>query len=118
MNGKVIPEDEQVRLLGSINDKNLNFDSHIKEICGKVNQKTSVISRMRGYISKKKSKLLLNTVVMSNFQYCTLIRLFCSKVSDNLVNRMTKRAMRIIYNSANEEALDAILQRDGALKIH
>ena len=31
---------------------------------------------------------------------------------------MTKRAMRIIYNSANEEVLDALLQRDGALNIH
>ena len=31
---------------------------------------------------------------------------------------MTKRAMRIIYNSENEEALDALLQRDGTLTIH
>ena len=31
---------------------------------------------------------------------------------------MTKRAMRIIYNSANEEALDALLQRDGTLTSH
>ena len=62
--------------------------------------------------------LLLNTVMMSNFQYCPLIWLLCSKASDNLVNRTTKRAMRIIYNNENEEALDALLQRDGTMTIH
>ena len=31
---------------------------------------------------------------------------------------MTKRAMRIIYSNDNEEALVAVLQRDGTLTIH
>ena len=57
-------------------------------------------------------------VVMSNFQYCSLIWLFCRKAANDLINRTTKRAMRITYNSNNEEALDALLQRDGTLTIH
>ena len=97
---------------------NLNFSSHIKEICGKVNQKTSALSRLLGYINGKKAKLLLNTVVRSNFQYCPLIGLFCSKAADILINRTTKRKMRIIYNNDSEEALDALLQRDGTLTSH
>ena len=99
-------------------DSNLTFNAHIKEICGKVNQKASALSRLQDYISEKKAKLLLNTVVMSNFQYCSLIWLFCSKAANDLINRTTKRAMRITYNSNNEEALDALLQRDGTLTIH
>ena len=55
--------------------------------------------------------------VMSNFQYCPLIWLFCSKAADNLINRATKHAMGIIYNNDNEKALDALLQRDGTLTI-
>ena len=66
----------------------------------------------------KKAKLLLNTVVMSNFQYYSLIWLFCSKAANDLINKTTKRAMRIIYNSDNEETLDALLQRDGTLTIY
>ena len=50
--------------------------------------------------------------------YCSLIWLFCSKAANDLINRTTKRAMRITYNSNNEEALDALLQRDGTLTIH
>ena len=65
----------------------------------------------------KKAKLLLNTVVMSNFQYCSLIWLFWNNTVDNLINKTTKCAMRMNYNSDNEEAVDALLQRDGTLTI-
>ena len=118
VNGKIVLEDEQVRLLGVTIDYNLNFNSHIKENCGKAYQKTSALSRLRVYISEKKVKLLLNTVVASNLQYYSLIWLFCSKAADNLINRTTKRAMRKTYNSDSEEMLDALLPRDGTLKIH
>ena len=117
MNGRIGLEDKQVKLLRVTIDNSLNFNSRTKEICGKVNQKTSALSILRGYISEKKAKLLLNTVVTSNFQYCPLIWLFCSKAADNLINRTTKCAMRIIYNSDTEEALNALLQRDGTLTI-
>ena len=53
--------------------------------------------------------------MVSNFQYCPLIWSFCSKAADSFINRTTKRAMRIIYNSGNEEALDVLLQRNGTL---
>ena len=118
VNGKVLQEDERVKLLGFTIDNNLNINLHIKEICGSVDQKTSALSRIRGYISEKKARLLLNTVVTSNLQYCPQILLFYSKAADNLVNRTTKCAMRIIYNSDSEEALDALLQRDGTLAIY
>ena len=118
MNGTIIPEDELVKLLGVTIDSNHNFNSYIKEICGKVNQKTSAFSRLRDYISEKKAKLLLNTVVTSNFQYCSLIWLFCSKAANDLISRTTKCATRITYNSYNEEMLYALLQRDGTLTIH
>ena len=83
VNGNIVIEDEQVRLLGVTIDNNLNFNSHINDICGKVNQKTSALSRLRFHISEKKAKLLLNTVVTSNFQYFPLLWLLCSKAADN-----------------------------------
>ena len=53
-NGKIVPKKEQVELLGVTVDSNLNFvDSHIKEICGKVNQKNSAFARLRDCIAKK-----------------------------------------------------------------
>ena len=44
--------------------------------------------------------------------------LFCSKAADSLINRTTKRAMKITYNSDNEEAIDVLLQRNGTWTVN
>ena len=46
VNGKIVSEKEQVTLLGVNIDRNLNFNSHLKEICGKINQKTSAFAKL------------------------------------------------------------------------
>ena len=96
MNGKIILEGEQVKLLGVNINNNLNFNSHIKEISGKVNEKASAFSKLRGYVSETKAIILLNTVVMSHFQYCPVIWLFCNKAADNSINRTTKFAKKTL----------------------
>ena len=55
VNGKIIPENEQVKPLCVTIDSNLYFSSHIKEICGKVSQKTSALVGLRDYISGEKA---------------------------------------------------------------
>ena len=48
-------------------------------------------------------------MVMSNFSYCPLIWLFCSKVANNEINRTHKHALRTLYRdyeSTFEELLD------------
>ena len=65
--------------------------------------------RLRPYLGEQKSKLLLNSVVISNFSYCPLIWLFCSKVANNEINRTHKCALRTLdrdYESTFEELLD------------
>ena len=44
-------------------------------------------------------KILLNAVIMSNFNYCHLIWLFCSKAANSTGNRMHKRALRVLYQN-------------------
>ena len=62
--------------------------------------------------------------VVERLQYQIFCHIFrdhlhrSSKAADNLINRTTKRAMRITYNSDSEETLEALLQRDGTVTIH
>ena len=109
MNGQLIPSSEHVKLLGVNIDNSLKFETHVKEICKKVNQKLYAFGRLRPFLGEQKSKLLLNSVVMSNFSYCPLIWLFCSKAANNEINRTHKRALRTLYRdyeSTFEELLD------------
>ena len=67
MSGKIISESEQVKLLGVTIDSNFNFNSHIKEICAKVNQKTSAVAKLRDNINEEDTEVFVMWVVMSSF---------------------------------------------------
>ena len=91
--GQLIPSNEHVKRLGDNIDNSLKFQTHVKELCKKVNQKVYAFGRLRPYLGEQKSKLLLNFVVMSNFSYCPLKWLFCSKVANNEINRTHKHEL-------------------------
>ena len=97
MNNQLIPSSEHVKIVGVNIDNSLKFETHVKEIYQKVNQKVYACGRLRSYLGEQKSMLLLNSDVMSNFSYCPLIWLFWSKVANNEINRTHKRAMRTLY---------------------
>ena len=58
--GQLIPSNEHVKLLGDNIDNSLKFQTHVKELCKKVNQKKYAFGRLRPYLGEQKSKLLLN----------------------------------------------------------
>ena len=87
MKGKLIRSSEHVKFLDVNIDNSLKFKTHVKEICKKINQKVYVFGRLRPYLGEQKAELLLISVLMSNFSYCPLIWLFCSKVANNEINR-------------------------------
>ena len=113
MNGQLIPSSKHVKLLGINIDNSLKFETHVKEICKKVNQKVYAFGRLRPNLGQQKSKLLLNSVVISNFVFCPLIWLFCSKVANNEINRTHKRARRTLYR-AYESTFEELLDRNDA----
>ena len=67
INGLLIQSSKQVNLLGVNIDNSLWLEAHIKELCRKVNQKVLAFRRVRPFLGEQKSKLLLNSMVMSNF---------------------------------------------------
>ena len=117
INGLLIPSSKQVKLLGVNIDNSLKFDTHIKELCRKVNQKVHAFGRLRPFLGEQKAKLLFNSMIMSNFSYCPLIWLFCSKGANNEINRTHKRARRALYGNY-ESTFGEPLDKDKSLTIH
>ena len=37
-------------------------------------------------------------MIKSQFNYCPLVRIFCSRKSNNLINKVQERALRLITN--------------------
>ena len=110
--GQQVKQSEQVKLLGVQIDNSLKFDAHVKELCRKINQKLCAFSRIRPFLNKEKAKMLLTSVVMSNFSYCPLVWLFCSKTASKDINRTNKLALRALYGDYE------LLARAGSVTVH
>ena len=67
-------------------DKKLNFEKHIKSLCTKAPQKLGVLQRISNLLDVEKKNLLFNSIIKSQFSYCPLAWMFCSRRTDSLMN--------------------------------
>ena len=107
-------ESQSEKLLGMIVDKNLSFESHLKTLCKKVNQKISALARIAGVLPFQKRQILLKTFIESQFSYCPLIWMFCSSTMNQKINRIHERALRIVYRDY-ESSFEDLLKKDNSL---
>ena len=104
----VVKTVDKVKLLGVIIDSKLKFDEHVKSLCLKANRNISALSRVDTIIDKPKCKLLYNSFFISNFRYSPLNWVFCGKTANNELNRVHKRALRVVlrdYDASFDELL-------------
>ena len=79
-------ESYQEKLLGLTIDKKLKFDKHLSILCEKVSGKVSALARMVKIIPFHKKGLLMRTFIESQFSYCLLIWMFCSRKMNRKIN--------------------------------
>ena len=92
-----IKSSKEVEIVGIKIDKNLNFNNHIKLICRKAGQELSAFLRISSNLNMKQKKLLYKSMIKSQFNYCSLVWMFCSRQSNNLINKIHERSLRISY---------------------
>ena len=61
------------RLLGIKIDSKLNFKEHLDGIIKKTSRKINFLSRIAPYMNIEKGRLLMNSFIASQFNYCPLI---------------------------------------------
>ena len=114
---KLINVRRSVKLLGISVDDELKFDEHVKTLCQKVRRKVSAFSRVAPYIDEKKGKILYHTFMMSNFNYCPLVWMFCRKMQNKQIDRVHKRALRILLEDYTS-SFDELLQKIDDTRVH
>ena len=88
---------KEVEILGITLDRNLNFKRQIKKICRKAGQKLSALQRISSHIKIDKKALLYQSIIKSQFAYCPLVWMFCFRQSNNLINKVHERALKLIH---------------------
>ena len=71
--GKMVKSEETVKLLGIQLDYKLNFEQHISELCRKAALQLNVLKRLKEFIGFNEKKILVQSFVYSNFDYCPLV---------------------------------------------
>ena len=101
LNGLNLKNCKEVEVLGITIDRNLNFKGHIKNICRKAGQKLSALLRISSHINTDKKSLLYKSMIKSQFAYCPLVWMLCFRQSNNLINKVHERALKLIYQESS-----------------
>ena len=99
-------------VLGIRIDNKLNFENHIKFLCSKASQKLGALQRISNLLDTQKKSLLLNSIIKSQFSYCPLAWMFCSRRSNSLVNNVHERAFRVFYGNRNSSSLKLLMTKN------
>ena len=110
-------ESQSENLLGMIVDKKLSFDVHLRTLCKKVNQKVSALARIVPFLPFPKRHLIMKTFIESQFSYCPLVWMFCSRTMNTKINRIHERALRLVYQDYNS-TFEELLSKDNSLCFH
>ena len=116
-NSDVIKMSDTVKLLGVSIDSKLRCNEHVKTICQKTNNKVKAFSRVVRYMEPQKASLLYNSFILTNFNYCPLIWMFCGKTINDQVNSVHKRVLRVLPNDYTS-SFEGLLHRNEEVTIH
>ena len=86
-NNLAIKNSKEVEILGITLDRNMNFHADTEHICKKAGQKLSALLRISPYLDQRKK---VWPMLKSQFNYCPLAWMFCSRQSNNLINKVHK----------------------------
>ena len=87
---------DNIDLLGVNVDKNLQFNSHVKNICTKVNNQINLISRFLKIVPTDVKCKLYKAFIVPYFRYCSAVWHFCGTQNRHKLDNLNKRAFRIV----------------------
>ena len=117
INDKNVTEVKEGKLLGITIDNHLSMKDHIRNICKQAGNKLNAIARIANYLDENKRKILMNSFVTSQFNYCPIIWMYCQRQSNNLINKIHEMALRIAYGDYTSTFVE-LLEKDSSVTIH
>ena len=93
----IFPKDKVV-LLGITIDNRLTFEAHIENFCNKVSYKLWALQRIRNFLTVMQAKALASSFLSSQFNYCAIVWIFCSRKSKLRMENIHKRTLTVVYN--------------------
>ena len=71
-------------------------------MCRKADQKLCALSRISNHMETNQKSLFSNGIIKSQFRYSPLVWIFFSRKSNNLINKIHERSLRIYDGRGNQ----------------
>ena len=113
LNGNtVFVSENHVRVLGVVIDSKLNFSLYVSSICTKAARQLNILARISNYLEESARKIIYNSLVASNFNYCPVGGIFVEllvAIELKKKKQLTERCLRMIYKDY-ESLYDRLLE--------
>ena len=118
INNGEIQSSEEVTLLGVVIDNKLSLVPHISNMCRKAATILNSLKRQNSYLVGIKTRtMVINTYVLSQFNYCPLIWHFCGKGATHKIEQINERALRFVHNDYTSDYRD-ILEKSNTTTLY
>ena len=75
------------------------------------------LSRLSNYLNDFQKRLVFNSIVKSQFSYCPLVWMFCSRTSNDTISKVHEGGLRVIINDHISD-FETFLQNDNDVCSH
>ena len=86
--------EDYVKLLRVNLDQNLNYDTHIKQICKKAGNHLNAFKRLSPYISTNHRMAIF---ILCHFQFCSTVWHFCGVGNTKKMEKIQERGLRFVH---------------------
>ena len=93
VDNQMIKSVSSVEVLGIQVDDKLNFNLHISKICNSAANQLNALIRLKQFLSFHAKEVLINSDIISNFNYNSFVWMFSSTQSLNKIENLQKRAL-------------------------
>lgn len=107
-NSKIENVDE-IKYLGVIIDKHLNFKEHVKYIIKKIAKKVNFLFRLGDSVSPLTRTTVYKSLIAPHFDYCSTVFLSIGETELDLLQKAQNRAMRAIIRCSRFTPIDQML---------
>ena len=117
ISGSLIEESDEDQLLGMTLNRKPNFKTRFNDLCKKASQKLHALARVSRYMETPQLELSMTFMVMSHFSYCPLVWMFHERKSNNKINKIHERALRIIHKDSTSN-FEELLVKINSVSVH
>ena len=82
-------------ILGVVIDRELKFTKRVKHIFKKAGNKLNALIRVANILNPFQNNTLFKSFIKRQFNYCPFLWMFCSRSSNNLINKIHETALSL-----------------------